>query len=131
MAVPSPPPAKPSHLIRNVAIVVILVAVFVGLIAIPVPHSFSDQIFTLAEVQGNATITPPAGAQISGTWSAPDPNTNFQIRFGSALGQDIFSAEGAAGSFSFTASQYEYWFVTGAPSNETVTVSGSYSSPIL
>jgi hypothetical protein len=114
-------------------IVAVLVAVFVALITIPVPHGFSDQIYSsaLGNSQGNASITPPGGAKVSGTWSAPDPDTNFQIRYDGSVGPDIFSAGTANGSFSFTAVYYEYWFVVGSSANETVSVSGSYLSPII
>lgn len=117
---------------RNILIIVIVIVAVAALVVVPVPHTFAAQIYTPALLnQGNATFFPPSGATVSGKWSAPDPTTNFQIRINSALGGDVFSGQGANGSFGFTASQYEYWFVTGAGSAETVDVSGSYSSAVV
>ncbi len=113
--------------VAGVAIVVLL-----ALLSVPVSHSFSDQFTTFRLHLGDAMLSVPAGAVVTASWSA---NSSSPVAFDVVDSNDypIYQTTGTNGTFSFPATAPPYGFVGLGVSNasQSVTVSGTYSVPIL
>lgn len=100
------------------------------LLLVPIPHPFSLQFTTTFASPGTVTLSPPALSQVSGTYSTGNGGAVwFQIQ--DAFRDTIFSGIASNGSFSFSASLPPYTFTALTGFNETVSVKGTYSTPIL
>jgi len=129
VATAAPPPQ--SHTGRNIAIIIIvLLVIVVVLFAVPIPHSFSTTVTTEALIPGTSTVSFPAGAAVSGSFSTGDGGSvTFVID--DASGNLVYSADSSSGSFAFSASDPPYTFGAEALLSETVSVTGTASFPIL
>lgn len=135
---PGPPapesaPPKRRHLARNlvVIVVVVVVVVLVALLAIPISTSYSYAVTATFSTNGVATLSPPSGAKVSGTFTTTDGDpVTFEIL--DSGHSTVYSADASYGTFSFTASDPPYTFeaITTILSH-TVDVSGHYTAPIL
>jgi hypothetical protein len=134
----SPTAAEPSHPVRNLAIIgmVVVVAIVVALIClytIPVSTSFSDQfVSTFGPQVGWATLAPPARAQVHGSFYTSDGRAVvFEVIDSS--NNIVYSTDSGSGSFSFTASHPPYVLTSHIDSEfgDTVHVYGHYTAPIL
>ena len=131
----NPPPTlpRPSHRRRNLVVVVVAVAVAIpiGLYTIPISHSFSEQL-TAQGARGSyeATIDPPQGSSVSGTWSLPSgQGADFFVD--GSNGQAIYNGFGNSGSFSFAANSPPFTLLAYTGNAGPVNVSGTFSYPIL
>ena len=133
-----PPSSKPGHRTRNrvivVVIVVVVVAALIALSTIPVTHSFSltvpsyfdyQQSHQPAQPPPGATLSPPTGSHVWGTFSTDGGAAVFEIIDSYGL---VYLANSSCGTFSFTTAPPIWFYVFAGPS---VNVSGQYSSPIL
>ncbi len=111
-----------------------LVAVVIvgGLATVPVEHSFAGD-FSLPRLHlGSYVLHIPEGAVVTGTWSeAGGGGVDFMIV--DSTDYPIYHSKGTGGSFSFPATSPPYGFegVIVANVTDTVSISGSYSSPTL
>jgi hypothetical protein len=141
MASTSAPPAAPGPVATRrtgrrkrtvgVALAVVLVVVVAVLFVVPVSHPFSDQVTATPSAYGLATLTPPIGSQVSGTFSTThgDPVT-FEIL--NAKNSAVYSSDSNYGTFSFSASAPPYFFeATTTLASQTVNISGQFSAPLL
>ncbi len=109
VAVPSPSYARPGHLGRNLAIVVVVAFVIasVSLFTIPLPHSFYIPLTPHGGPKNTpygARISAPQGSSVSGWWSVSG-NTSaiFLVVQGYLQSPSASLVEnGTSGSFSFT-----------------------------
>jgi hypothetical protein len=119
-----------SHLeIGFIVAIIVAVAVLIGLFAIPVSHPFHDQLVGtgLFGTEGTATINPPVGSYVSGTWSVLSGSPEGIIildSYNETVYDGIFS-----NSFGFTANHPPY--VLGIVGAGTINVWGNISYPIL
>jgi hypothetical protein len=134
--VPTAPSAKPaktpsSHVVRNVVIVLVVVVVaLVALFTVPISHSYSYQFASSLLSTAGATLSPPTGAHVMGTFStASGGSVTFQITDSNS--NVVYSTDSNYGSFSFTASSPPYTFAASSLLSESVHVSGSWSAPYL
>ena len=115
-----------------VAVVVVGIAVLLALLSVPVSHSFSDEFTTFRLHLGSVTLSVPVGAVVTATWST---NSSSSVAFDVVEGNDypIYQTTGSGGSFSFPATVSSYGFVGLGLSNasQLVTVSGTYTAPLL
>lgn len=131
---PAPAAVGPrSHAARNAGIVVTLVVIIILiLVVLPLPHSFSQDVTTeLNPVTGAGatSISFPKGSAVSGSYSTA-LGISALVVFDSS-GTQVYDGSGPSGSFSFTASNPPYYFVAVCVCIGTVTVSGTYYSPII
>lgn len=101
----------------------------VALAIIPIPHIFSEH-FTSSMGAAGATLSPPTGAQVTGHWmTSDDGSLTFEI--GDSNSNVIYESEASSGSFNFTASNPPYTFAASSFFTESVSCSGTYSSPLI
>jgi hypothetical protein len=132
-AAPAPAPPKRSHPVRNVVVivVVVVVVVLVALLAIPISTPYSYSVTATYSTNGVATLSPPSGAKVSGTFTTTDGDSvTFEIL--DSGHSTVYSDDASYGSFSFTASNPPYTFeaITTILSH-TVDISGHYTAPLL
>jgi hypothetical protein len=114
-----------------IIVVVIVVAILVALLTIPISTSYSFQFSSSFSVTAGATLSPPTGAHVSGTFSTVSGDSvTFQIT-GSNNNSVVYSTDSNYGSFSFTASNPPYTFSASSLFPESVHVSGHYTAPYL
>jgi hypothetical protein len=130
------PPVQPtpkSHTGRNVAVVVIvLIVLILVLFVIPFPHNFSDNVtteFIPAFGAGATVMNFPSGSAVSGSYSSVLGISGLLIR--DSGGHVVFDGAGVSGSFSFTASNPPYYAAAACLCLGSVTVSGTYNSPLI
>jgi hypothetical protein len=141
---PPPEPAlpKPSHRTRNVvivavAVVVAIITVLACMSTIPISHSYSYTITTASASTDTATLNPPSGAQVHGTFTTTDGRAvAFVILAGGNPGTEVGVFTSNYGSFNFTATDppYVFWAypeVPGSSESDTVDISGHYAAPML
>jgi hypothetical protein len=129
----SPTPTRPTqvHTRRNVGVALaIVLLLIVAFTVVPVPHGFSATVSSSWDAEGPATESFPSGSTVSGMWSTAD---GFAVTFNitDAAGHSVYFADASFGSFSFTASNSPYTMKSSSLFSETISVSGSYSSPVL
>jgi hypothetical protein len=119
------------HRWRNIAIAVLIIVVAIAVLALlPVPRPFTEHLTSAYMNPGKATFSPPLGSQITGRWSTADGGSvSFNIEDANA--NEIYFADSSGGSFSFTASNPPYYFLVNSAPTESISVSGTYSSPLL
>jgi hypothetical protein len=121
-----------SRLPLVVAIALVAVTIAAGVAAVPVDHAFSGT-FSLPRLHLNSyTLHKPQGATVTGTWAAVGGGrVHFDIVDGTNY--PIYQTNGTSGSFSFPATAPPYGFagVNTANVTDTVSVTGSYSAPLL
>jgi hypothetical protein len=130
---PTAQSAKPDWKLR-VELVIIAVATACVVAAIfavaPVQHSYSEEFSSSYAAPGAATLTPPKGSQVSGSWATGDGGTADFVILNS--NQDIvYTSDAASGTYTFTASNPPYTFAVTSYSSETVYVWGTYLAPLL
>jgi hypothetical protein len=122
----------PKKWVWIIALGLVVASIVGGLAIVPVDHSFAGT-FTLSRLHlGGYTLHAPPGAVVTGTWNATGGGTvDFDVVDGSDY--PIYETNGTSGSFSFPSSSPPYTFegLTIANVTDTVSVSGSYSSPVL
>jgi hypothetical protein len=121
-----------------------VLAVVVTLIAVtfvPIPHSFSMTLVTvpvrnpvgIGETIDVVNVSIPTGSQVTGSWSSANGVTvNFVID-PRTQGPPAYESTGTSGSFSFVATYSSFIFGASTTGNTsaTVSVSGTYSAPLL
>ena len=113
------------------------VVVVIALFTVPVTSSFSGTITAAGVGLGGAPpqklfISPPKGAPVSGSFSTAPGGLALGLAICDSSGDVIYSNNSTSGSFGFTAVSSLYTFETVRPIGVgSVSVSGSYSSPIL
>jgi hypothetical protein len=115
-------------LIVGIVVIAVIIAILIALFAIPVPHAFSRTFSGSLLSPGSASIDPPKGSQVSGSYTVTGFEGGIPITIFDALQDDVFTGLGNAGSFSFTAAFPPYTF-TG--SGGSVSVSGTISYPVI
>lgn len=125
---PAPPaPANRRALYVLLGVAVVVVVVLLALFLVPVAHPFSASLATSGDTPGVDLITFPSGAPVHGTWTSSGGSVQFEIvGFG-----HLYSENGTSGAFSFTATLSFVEFEAISSGSATVSVSGSYSSPLL
>lgn len=111
-------------------ICVVCLAVIIALAVIPVPHSYRFIIFATSPTEeGSQFQTFPEGAGVSGSWTASS-SQSVSLTIACGLGQ-VYAGSGTSGSFSFTAQLFACLFTVTSTEPVNVTVTGTYSSPLL
>jgi hypothetical protein len=120
-----------SHTGRNVGVVIaILFLILVVALIVPVPHNFSENFSTGLLSVGGASLTVPDGSSVQGSWSTNNGGSvTFQIS--DANGHVVYTADAASGSFGFSATNPPYVFAASAFFSESVSVTGTYTAPLL
>lgn len=130
--VPAPASHRQSVWILTV-VVVITVIVVAALFVVPLPRAFGFEIVehrVSAQWSGEYNQTFPIDARVSGAWNAP-VGTTLEIQIEAPDSAPVYLEVGSSGSFSFRAEQHTYSFVTESNGSEAVSVSGTYSMPLL
>jgi len=123
---------KPRHRTRNLAIVVVVVAIAVALLClftIPVPHSFSLSFVSSPSSLGNATLNPPKGSIVPGSYTTIGYHgAGLPLAIADVNKHPVYLGIQSAGSFNFTSENPPYTFEGNGGS---VSVNGTISYPIL
>ena len=127
----TPPSSSQSRTVVTVVIViVVLLVIVVALAIIPFPHGYSYTLSSSALNNGVATLSVPAGSQVTGSWSTSSGGS-ITLTITDELGNTVYSADAASGSFSFTGSNSPYTFTASSLLSEDTSISGSYASPLI
>jgi hypothetical protein len=126
-----PAPAPSGHTVRNVVVVIIVIAAILAvLILVPIPHPFSTSLVSSGGAPGTATFDFPAGSVVKGSFSSASGD-NVAFGISDPHGGVIYGADASRGSFSFASTGGTYRFTSDSFASETVSVSGTYSIPLL
>jgi hypothetical protein len=125
-------PTRRRRLLAAAVVVVVVGLTLIATSTVPIPHSFATG-FALPHVHlGVADLPGPEGATISATWSATGGGT-ADVLVADGSDYPIYASNGTEGSFSFPATSPPYTFqaITASNLTEQVTISGTYTSPLL
>lgn len=109
---------------------VVVVIAIVILFVVPIPRSFSAQLSSSVGGGGRDTLSFPTGSQVSGSWTTNNGGS-VTLTITDSSGGTVYSSDSSGGSFSFTASSPPYGVSAASIFAETVSVTGTYSTPLL
>ncbi len=137
-----PPRARRKRTAQYVLLGVLAVVVTLIVVTlVPIPHSLSVTLVTVpvgnpvgdGETIDVVNVSIPTGSQVTGSWSSADGvNVTFSID-PRTQGPLAYESTGTSGSFSFVAHYSSFIFGASTTGNTsaTVSVSGTYSLPLL
>ncbi len=114
-------------------VLVVAVAALFVLFVIPFPHSFSQAVTTEAYPgigAGATQLSFPRGSTVSGSYSSGLLGVSALLIWDSS-GNVVFNGTGLSGSFAFVASNPPYYAAAICLCLGSVTMSGTYNSPLI